>query len=426
MLRRVAVIDGARTPFLKSFTDYNNLMGHDLFRHAMLETIERAKIPKETVQYVIAGIVTHESKTSNVAREAILTSGLNPKHVPAHTTTLACISANQAICTGSDMIAQGHVDTVVAGGVEFLSDPPLKLPRPGRQWLMQLNKARSLGQRVGMLGKWKPALMVPEPPAVAEFTTGETMGQSCEKLNAMFKVTRKEQDEFAHRSHQLGDKATKSGLLSDVSPIKVGSKTVSIDNGIRAAPIESLAKLKPAFVKPHGTITAANSTFLTDGAAATLLMSEEKAKKMGLSTQILVKDYTFVAIDPLHHLLLGPAHATHKLLKRNNLKLKDIDVFEYHEAFAGQLLCNLKAMDSDWYTEKMMGESSSNKVGSIPMEKLNTWGGSVSIGHPFGATGSRLVNMAANRLKKEGGKYALIAACAGGGHGHAMIIERVD
>ena len=186
--------------------------------------------------------------------------------------------------------------------------------------------------------------------------------------------------------------------------------------------MESLSKLRPAFTK-SGTATAANSSFLTDGASATVLMSESKAQKLGIKPKIVIKDFTYVAIDPRGHLLVGPAHATTQLLNKNKLTVKDIDVYEYHEAFSGQVLANLAAMASEEYSRKQIGCSS---IGEIPMERINTWGGSVSLGHPFGATGSRLVNMAANRLLHSGGKYALISACAGGALGHAMIIENVS
>lgn len=187
------------------------------------------------------------------------------------------------------------------------------------------------------------------------------------------------------------------------------------------ASFESISRLPPAFTKT-GTATAANSSFLTDGASATVLMSELKAQKLGIKPRILIKDFTYVAIDPKEHLLLGPAHATTRLLNKNKLSVKDIDVYEYHEAFSGQVLANLAAMASDEYSRNKIGCKS---IGEIPMERLNTWGGSVSLGHPFGATGSRLVNMAANRLLHSGGKYALVSACAGGALGHAMIIENV-
>jgi acetyl-CoA acyltransferase len=324
------------------------------------------------------------------------------------------------------MIALGQVETALAGGIELVSDPPLKMQRNTRRWFMKLNKAKGFGQRMGLLSSWRPKMMIPEAQAVSEFSTGETMGQCCEKINAMFKVTREEQDQFSLRSHTLGEKATKEGLL-DIVPIDVpGKGRISVDNGIRVAPIEKIRKIKPAYIRPHGTVTAANATFLTDGAAATLLMSESRAKELGLKPKALIKDYIYVGVDPVYHLLMGPAVATYRLLARNNLKVQDIDVFEYHEAFAGQLLCNLKAMDSDWFTQNVVKGDPKQKVGEVPLDKLNTWGGSLSIGHPFGATGSRLVNTAANRLTRNGGKYALIAACAGGGHGHAMIIEKCN
>ena len=204
--------------------------------------------------------------------------------------------------------------------------------------------------------------------------------------------------------------------------MKFFSRLVDKDNGIRLATLESVSKLKPAFTK-GGTATASNSSFFTDGASATLLMSESKALKLGLKPKIVIKDFTYVAIDPKEHLLLGPAHATTQLLKKNKLSVKDIDVYEYHEAFSGQVLANLAAMASEEYCQKKMG---SKAMGEIPMERLNAWGGSVSLGHPFGATGSRIVNMAANRLLHSGGKYALISACAGGALGHGMILENVS
>lgn len=227
------------------------------------------------------------------------------------------------------------------------------------------------------------------------------------------------------RSHTLAEKAFNEGKMTDITPIDVPDEgKISKDNGIRVTSMQKLASLKPAYIKPHGSITAANATFLTDGSAATLMMTDDKAKKLNLKPRAQIKDYCYVSVDQLNHLLLGPTHACYKLLTRNKLTLNDIDVFEYHEAFAGQLLANLKALDSDWYTKNEIGNKSNDKLGMIPMDKLNTWGGSVAIGHPFGATGSRLVNMAVNRLNSVQAKYALIAACAGGGHGHAMLIEK--
>jgi len=205
----------------------------------------------------------------------------------------------------------------------------------------------------------------------------------------------------------------------------IGSVDIPNDvrlHGVRVSSMEKLSSLKPAFVKPYGTVTAGNSSFLTDGAAAVLIMSEEKAKKLGLKPKAYLRDFIFVSQDPKDQLLLGPAYATPRILDRAGLSLKDIGVFEFHEAFAGQIIANLKALDSDWFAKNYMGRE--KKYGSPDLDKFNLWGGSLSIGHPFGATGARLVNTAANRLIKENQKYALVAACAAGGQGHAMIVEK--
>merc|ERR1719158_314906 len=222
----------------------------------------------------------------------------------------------------------------------------------------------------------------------------------------------------------MAKSATEKNLLSDRLDYKVPgvAEPVTVDNGIRPSSMEKMGKLKPAFIKPNGTVTAANSSFLTDGASACLIMSEEKALAMGFKPKAYLRDFVYVAQDPKDQLLLGPAYSTPKVLKRAGLTLKDIDVFEYHEAFAGQILANLKALDSDHFATKYMGLS--EKFGAPDMDKFNLWGGSLSLGHPFGATGVRLATMAANRLKHEDGQYALIAACAAGGHGHAMVVER--
>ncbi|GIY79351.1 trifunctional enzyme subunit beta, mitochondrial [Caerostris darwini] len=279
-------------------------------------------------------------------------------------------------------------------------------------------------QKLGLLMKLRPSLLAPELPGVAEFSTGETMGHSGDRLAAAFQVTRSEQDEYALRSHTLAEKATKEGLLTDIETIFVPGKDKPItkDNGIRVSTKEQLAKLKPAFVRPHGTVTAANSSFLTDGASACLLMTEDKALSLGLKPKAYLRNFVYTSQDPKDQLLLGPTYSTGKLLDKTGLTLKDIDVFEFHEAFAGQILANFKAMDSDWFAQNYMKRP--NKVGVPPLEKFNLWGGSLSLGHPFGATGVRLVTTAANRLIKEGGQYALVAACAAGGQGHGMIVER--
>ncbi|NWX43697.1 ECHB enzyme, partial [Steatornis caripensis] len=383
--------------------------------------LNRTSVPRDVVDYIVYGTVIQEVKTSNVAREAALGAGFSDK-TPAHTVTMACISSNQAMTTGVGLIASGQCDIVVAGGVEFMSDVPIRHSRKMRKAMLSLNRAKTLGQKLSLISRIRPDYFAPELPAVAEFSTSETMGHSADRLAAAFAISRLEQDEYALRSHTLAKKAQDGGLLTDVVPFKVpGKDTVTKDNGIRPSSLEQMSKLKPAFVKPYGTVTAANSSFLTDGASAVLLMSEEKALAMGYKPKAYLRDFVYVSQDPKDQLLLGPTYATPKVLEKAGLTLADIDVFEFHEAFAGQILANLKAMDSDWFAQNYMGRKS--KVGAPPLEKFNNWGGSLSLGHPFGATGCRLVITAAHRLKKEGGQYGLVAACAAGGQGHAMIVE---
>lgn len=420
----VVLVDGVRTPFLMSGTDYKNLMPHDLARGSLQGLLKRTGVDKDIIDYIVYGTVIQEVKTSNIAREAALGAGFS-QQTPSHTVTQACISSNQAITTGIGYIASGYCDAVVAGGVEFMSDVPIRHSRKMRQLMLGMNKAKTAGARAGLVMKMLNAkALTPELPAVAEFSTGESMGHSADRLCAAFGVSRLEQDEFARRSHTLAHKATEEGLLTDILTYKVpnANKMISRDNGIRVSTAEQMAKLKPAFIKPHGTVTAANASFLTDGASACLLMREEKALELGLKPKAYLRDYLYVSQDPKDQLLLGPAYATPRILEKAGLALSDIDVFEYHEAFAGQLLANLKALDSDHFATKYMGRK--GKFGVPPIEKMNLWGGSLSIGHPFGATGVRLVTTAANRLHKEGGQFALLAACAAGGQGHAMLIEK--
>uniref|UniRef100_A0A8C3GC85 Trifunctional enzyme subunit beta, mitochondrial n=1 Tax=Cyclopterus lumpus TaxID=8103 RepID=A0A8C3GC85_CYCLU len=424
-VKNVVLVEGVRTPFLLSGTTYADLMPHDLARAALQGLLQRTGLPKDAVDYIIYGTVIQEVKTTSILRHNInqrtLGAGFSDK-IPAHTVTMACISSNQAMTSGVGLIAAGQCDSIVAGGVEFMSDVPIRHSRKMRKTMLSLSRAKTLGQRLGLIGSIRMAHLSPELPAVAEFSTAETMGHSADRLAAAFGVSRVEQDEFAVRSHTLAKKAQDAGLLQDVISFKVpGRDIVSKDNGIRVSSMEQMGKLKAAFIKPHGTVTAANSSFLTDGASAVLIMSEEKALAMGYKPKAYLRDFVYVSQDPKDQLLLGPTYGTPKVLERAGLTMSDIDVFEFHEAFAGQIMANLKAMDSDWFGQTYLGKKS--KVGTPPMEKFNLWGGSLSLGHPFGATGCRLVTTVAHRLQKEGGQYGLLAACAAGGQGHAMVIE---
>lgn len=394
-------------------------MPHDLARHALKGLLQRTQVPVEEVDHVIMGTVIQEVATSNVAREAMLGAGMSNK-TPAHTVTLACISSNVATTTAMGLIATGQADAVVAGGTETMSDVPIRFSRKMRKAMLQSQK----GPNWKLIGGLGVKDLAPELPGVTEFSTNESMGHSADRLCSAFGVTRKEQDDFALRSHTMAQAAADAGKLADIVPVKVPGKAkiVSADNGIRVSTPEKLASLKPAFIKPHGTVTAANASYLTDGASASLIMTEEKALAMGYKPMAYLRDYAYASQDPKEELLLGPAYASPIALAKANLSLKDIDVFEYHEAFAGQILSNVAAMDSDTFCQESMGLK--GKVGAPDMDKFNLWGGSVSIGHPFGATGTRLLSHAARRLHDEDGQFALIAACAAGGQGVAMVVER--
>ncbi|XP_057336508.1 trifunctional enzyme subunit beta, mitochondrial [Microplitis mediator] len=421
--KNIVFIDGVRTPFLLSGTHYSKLMALDLATHTLVSLQRKTNIPKELIDYVIYGTVMQEVRTSNIAREAALAAGYSNK-TPAHTVTMACISSNAAMTTGIGLISAGVFDTIVAGGVEFMSDIPIRHSRSMRNLMVKASKAKSLPQTLGLLAQIRPSHFAPDLPAVAEFSTGETMGHSGDRLAAAFGVSRAEQDEYALRSHTLAQQAQQQGHLSDLVPIKVPNveKVVDKDNGIRVSPIESLAKLKPAFVKPYGTVTAANASFLTDGASAGLIMTEEKARQLGLRPKAYLRHFTYVSQDPVDQLLLGPTYAIPKVLDKSRLSLNDIGVWEVHEAFAGQILANLKAMDSDSFAKEYLQRQ--GKVGVPDLKKWNAWGGSLSIGHPFAATGIRLATHTANRLIKEDQQFGIIAACAAGGQGVGMLLER--
>jgi len=403
-------------------------MAVDLQRLAFKGLVDKTALDINEVDYVISGTVIQEVKTSNIAREAAINAGL-PIAIGGHTVSMACISSNAAICAAADKILSGRASTIIAGGVETFSDVPIRLTRPMRQKLITLPKAMKKGGLLGavrhVLGglRLKDALSL-ETPAIANYTTGEVMGVSSDRLSAKFGISRDDQDEFTVRSHNLAAKAHKDGFYEgEVIPYK-GS---TAENGIKGdSTIESVSKLKPAFIKPHGTHTAANSSFLTDGASASLIMSEKKALELGFNPLAYLRDWSFKSCDPFEELLLGPTYCSQEVLERNGMNLEsDIGVFEIHEAFAGQILSNLAAMDSEKFANnKFVG--SNKRVGRVDMDKLNTKGGSLALGHPFGATGSRIVTTAARRLKEEEERFALVAACADGGTGHACILERYD
>ena len=425
--RAAVLVDGCRLPFQRSGTAYMDLMAYDMGRMVLKHLITRTGIAPSDVDRVIMGSVIQDVQTSNVARESALGAGI-PKHVPAFTVTMACISSNQAITSGVDLIRGGQADFIIAGGTETLSDPPIRVKRKVRKKLFEARKYKSPTEYLKLLKGLSPSDLVPESPSIAEYSTGEVMGESADKLAAMFDISREAQDEYALRTHQRAAAARDDGRFAkEIVPATVPPdfEPITEDNTIRDdTSMEKLRDLSPSFVKPYGTVTAGNSSPLTDGASATLLTSAEQAEALGLEPKATLGTYTYVAQDPGTELLLGPAYAIPQVLDAAGLALDDIDVFEIHEAFAGQLLAVLEALRSPTFAEDRLNRSSA--VGEIPMDKLNTRGGSISLGHPFGATGARLVTTAANRLHEEDGEWALVSACAAGGQGHAMLVRRAD
>lgn len=422
---KAVLVDGCRIPFQRSGTHYNDLMAYDLGRMAIEGLLARNPVDPAAIDRVIMGTVIQEVKTSNVARESALGAGI-PNSVPAFTTTMACISSNQAITSGVDLIRSGQAKIILAGGTETMSDIPVRFRKKFRQKVLEARKYKSPLDFLKFFKGLGIKDFLPELPAIAEFSTGEVMGESADRMSARFGVSREDQDAYALRSHHMAAKATQDGLLAqEIIPAKIppSFEVVNTDNGFRAdTSMEKLAKLRPAFIKPHGTVTAGNASFLTDGASASFIMEEKTALELGLKPKAYIREYNFVSQDPGEELLLGPAYAIPKVLDAMGLSLNDMDVVELHEAFAGQVLSVLNALNSDSFAKDSLGKN--KKVGEIPMDKLNTMGGSLSLGHPFGATGVRLVTTAANRLIQEDGKYAIVSACAAGGQGHAVILER--
>lgn len=421
--KNVVVVDGGRIPFTMGGSVYGKYLAVDLARIALKGIIDKTAIDPASIDYLFYGTVIQEPKTSNIAREAALGAGI-PISVPASVVTQACISSNQAITSGAEKILSGQAEIVIAGGVETFSDVPIRFSRPIRQRLLQLQKVMKKGPlaALGLLKGLSLKDLAPEAPAIANYNTGEVMGHSSDRLAAKFGVSRKDQDEFTVMSHLRAAKAHADGLYVD-EIFPVDGKIV--ENGIKGdTSFDKVSKLSPAFIKPHGTHTAANSSFLTDGASSILIMSEEKALQLGFKPKAYIRSWTYVGVDPFEELLLGPTFATEKVLRQMNLQLSDIGVIEIHEAFAGQVLANITAMGSEKFAAERF--ASRKAIGNFDFSKMNTLGGSLSIGHPFGATGARLVTTASNRLQREQQRFALLTACADGGLAHACILERYD
>jgi acetyl-CoA acyltransferase len=346
--------------------------------------------------------------------------------VPAYTLNRACASAAQAIGNAADQIAIGHADTILAGGVESLSDIPILHSRGFSRVLMDASKARGVGGRLSSFSRLRPRDLVPVSPAIAEPSTGETMGQSAEKMAKENGISREDQDRFALMSHQRAAAATNDRrLTAEIAPWFGGpgmDQPVTSDNGVRSdTSLEALAALKPVFDRKYGSVTAGNSSPLTDGAAAVVLMAEEKARALGHTPLAVIRSYAVSAVDPGWQLLMGPVYAVPKALERAGITWRQLGVVEIHEAFAAQVLSNVQAWGSRAWADRL---GLSGPVGEVDWTRTNVMGGSIAIGHPFGATGARLVTTLTNEMRRRGVEFGLLSICAQGGMGYAMVLER--
>ena len=423
---RIAIVDGCRTPFVKSGTDFANMDVIDLASVAAAELVARSGIDPMEIDMSVFGVVVPALHAPNLGREVVFRTSL-PARVPGVTVNLACASSTRALTFGAAAILSGEVDVVLTGGAESLSNVPIQFSRKAARTFMELGRAKTLPAKMAAIGRLRPADLTPVAPAIAEYTTGMTMGESAEKMAKENDISRRAQDEIALLSHQRAAAAAADGRLAaqivPAFPPPRYDKAVSADNGVRGdSSMEALEKLKPVFDRRYGTLTAGNSSPLTDGGAAVLLMSEEKAKALGLTPLGYLRSYAFTALNPGEQLLQGPAYAAPAALDAAGVKLADIDLVEMHEAFAAQILSNMKAFASKKFASEELGRS--EPVGTIDFERFNVTGGSIAIGHPFGATGARVTTQLLYELRRRDLNLGLVTICAAGGVGFSMVVER--
>jgi acetyl-CoA C-acetyltransferase len=419
-IRRVAIVGGTRIPFARSMGVYAEASNQEMLTAALKGLVERFDLRGQVLGDVGAGAVLKHSRDFNLTRESVLDSGLAPE-TPAFDLQRACgTSLDTAIVLGLK-IATGQIDSAIAAGVDTASDVPIVYPTAYRKLLLRSARGRTLGERLSPWASFRPSFLKPQLPGVSEPRTGLSMGQHCEKMAQTWQIARVDQDQLALESHQKAAAAWDEGFYDD---LVVPFRGLKQDNNIRRdTSLEKLAKLKPSF-SANGTLTAGNSTPMTDGAAAVLLASEEWAKARGLPVLAYLTYGKYAAVDFVQKegLLMAPAYAVPRMLADANLRLQDFDFYEIHEAFEAQVLCTLKAWESPEFCRERLGLD--EPLGSIDRSKLNLKGGSVAIGHPFAATGARILATLAKQLAQRGSGRGLISVCTAGGMGVTAIVER--
>nr|WP_086941073.1 acetyl-CoA C-acyltransferase FadI [Thaumasiovibrio occultus] len=421
---RIAIVAGLRTPFARQATAFSGVPAVDLGKMVVDELFHRSGFSPKWVEQLVFGQVIQMPEAPNIAREIVLGTGL-PVEVDAYSVTRACATSFQAIANVAQSIALGDIECGLAGGADSSSVLPIGVSKSLARALLQLSKAKSMTARLKILSGLRPSDLAPVPPAVAEYSTGLTMGQTAEQMAKTHHISRQAQDEFAHRSHQLAANAVERGWLDDEIMTAYPApyhNSLSRDNNIRHdSVLEDYAKLRPAFDRQHGSVTAANATPLTDGAAVVMLMNESKANALGLTPLGYLVGYAFSAIGVESDMLMGPTYATAKVLDQMGISLSDLTLIDMHEAFAAQTLANVKMFGSAQFAKEKLGRNAA--IGDIDMTRFNVLGGSIAYGHPFAATGARMVTQTLHELNRRGGGLALTTACAAGGLGAAMIIE---
>ena len=425
-LKRVAVIAAKRTPFVKSFGVFEKVTPLELSLAVAKEVLATSGIDVSDLDEVIWGAVIPQTKNPNIARDVILFGGF-PKKIPGYTLNRACASSIQTIQSAADAIQLGRCQAVLAGGVEVLSDVPITYSDEAKRYLLKFSKAKKISEKIQLAAQFPLSAFLPKSPPLAEPFTGLTMGEHGEIMAVKNKITRLRQDEFALNSHKKASIAIASGFLSqEIVPIYAGDEKlycIEKDNIVRPeTTLEQLSLLKPSFDRRNGTLTAGNSSALTDGASCALLVSEDYAKENNLTVLGYIVDSVTVAVDPNEQLLIGPAYAIPKLLERNKIELKDVGVFEIHEAFAAQVLSCLDSLSNEGFCKQKLNLKKT--FGQIDPNIINVDGSSLAYGHPFAATGIRLLSRGLHVMKRMNSQYGVLAVCAAGGMGQAMLIEK--
>ncbi|HEX7046330.1 MAG TPA: acetyl-CoA C-acetyltransferase [Gammaproteobacteria bacterium] len=420
--RRVAIVGSTRIPFARAFTAYAECSNQDLMTAALKGLVEKYGLKGEKLGDVGLGAVIKHTRDFNLARESVLGAGLDP-HTPAFDLQRACGTSLETTINIGYKIALGQIDAGIAGGVDSTSDVPVVFRDAFREILMESNRGKSFGDKLKPWAKLRPKHLKPQFPGVIEPRTHLSMGQSCELMAKEWDIPRRDQDELAFKSHHNAATAWESGWYDDqVIPFN----GLERDNNVRKdTSLEKLGSLKPVFDRENGTLTAGNSTPLTDGASAVLMCSEEWAREHGLEPLAFLTFGEVAAVDFVwkkEGLLMAPAYAVPRMLDRAGITLQDFDLYEIHEAFAAQTLCTLKAWESEKFCKERLGRDKA--LGSIDRSKLNLKGGSVALGHPFGATGARIVGALAKQLAERGSGRGLISVCTAGGMGVTAILER--